>query len=149
MVQQNKYKIITCILIFTFTFLFFHCGSQSSSPLKIKSSKRAHKLLIGDRTRYHELTPVNPATHVILDLYIDGISTDDFSNANRDSVYVMAAGQICGPQITQSGIVNGKKTIRLCLAVPREASELTLQIGSFPPKTFTVKGKIYDELKDW
>jgi len=96
-----------------------------------------------------ELTPVNPATHVVLDLLINGISIDDFNNAGRDSKYIMAKGQLYRPHITQSGIISGKKKIRLCVVVPKDVQELTLHIGSFSPKTFKVKGKIYNELKDW
>lgn len=149
LIQQKKYKVVLCLLIFSFIFLILHCGSQNSSPLKIKGTKRANKLLTGDRMRYQELKPSNPATHVVLDLSINGISTDNFNNADGDSKYIMSGGQIYRPHITQSGIIGGKKKIRLCVVVPKNAQELTLHIGTFPPKTFKVKGKIYNELKDW
>lgn len=149
MTQQNNYRIVICFLLLTATILLLHCGSQNASPIKIKSAKRAYKLLSGDRFRPQELTPVNPATHVVLDLQIKGISIDDFNNIDQDNKYIIAGERICRPNITSSGIYGGKKKIRLCVVVPKDAQELTLYIGSYPPKTFKVKGKIYNELKDW
>jgi hypothetical protein len=61
----------------------------------------------------------------------------------------MAGERQCRPNITSSGIIDGKKIIRLCVVVPKDAQELTLFIGTYPPKTFKVNGKIYNELKDW
>ena len=146
--RQKENKLAICFLIFTVTILWLHCGS-GGSPIKIKSAKRAYKLLVGDRFHPQELTPVNPATHVVLDLQIKGISIDDFNNIDQDNKYIIVGERICRPNITSSGIYGGKKKIRLCVVVPKDAQELTLYIGSFTPKTFKVKGKIYNELKDW
>ena len=147
--RQKEYKHAISFLILTWTILFLHCSSQNASPIKIKSVERTHRLLVGDRTNHQTLTPVNPATHVVLDLQIKGISPDEFNGIDIKNKYIFAAGQQFRPHITSAGIFAGKKKIRLCVIIPKDAQELTLHVGSYAPRTFKVKGKIHDELKDW
>jgi|GEM_PF-5791881 len=149
LIQPKKDVIAIALFVVTSAVWFVRCGSQEDSPIKIQSARRAYKLLVGDSMQHQKLTPFNPETHVVLDLRIDGISTDDFNNADKDSKSVTANGGIFRPNITTSGIKGGKKIIRLCVIIPKEKQELTVHIGSFPPKRFRVKGEIYDELKDW
>jgi len=148
---KRRHQIIFYLLIAIFVFFSFECGSKNGSPIKIKSAKRAKKAFIGTPGRYQELTPVGFGTRVVLALKIKGISIDEFQNiqkSDEEEIYIAAGGLKFKPSVTRSGVIGGKKNIELFIVVPKDALELTLYVGSYPPKTFKVKGKILDELRD-
>jgi hypothetical protein len=150
--MKKRHKIILNLLIVAFILFFFECGSQKASPIKIKSIKRAHRVLLGSSTRYQELTPKNSQTAEILVLKIKGISVDEFQNIQKSEdkeIYVAAGEQKFKPNFTRSGVIGGKRSIEIYVVVPKNALNLTLNIGAYPPRTFKVKGKIHDELRDW
>lgn len=139
---KSKFRNAFYLLIIAYAIILFNC---SRSPIKIKHAERTYKLI----TDTHELTPVSNDSSIVLDLKINGISIDEFNNVDKDSIYIIAGENRFQPFITRSGIVGGEKTIRFAFIVPVDVLELTLYIGSYPPKTFKVKEKIYPELKDW
>ncbi|MBN1387105.1 MAG: hypothetical protein JW965_01575 [Bacteroidales bacterium] len=139
---KKKFRIALNLLIIAFTIILLNC---SSSPIKIKYAERTYKLI----TDTHELTPVSNDSSIVLDLKINGIGIDEFNTVDKDSIYILAGENRCQPFITRSGIIGGEKTIRFAFIIPVDVLELTLHIGSYPPKTFKVDEKIYSELKDW
>lgn len=141
-IGKKKFRIAFYLFIIASAIILFNC---SSSPIKIKHAQRTYKLI----TDTHELTPVSNNSSIVLDLKINGISVDEFNNVDKDSIYIMAGGIRCQPFITRSGIIGGEKTIRFAFVIPIDVLELTLYIGSYPPKTFKVDEKIYSELKGW
>lgn len=150
--MKRRHQIILYLLIVTLIIFSFECGSQNASPIKIESTERANRVLLGGSFNRQELVPKDRKTGVILVLKIKGISIKEFqniSNNKKEDIYIVAEEQKFRPSVTRSGTIGGKESIELFVGVPRDALELTLYIGSYAPKTFKVKGKILDELKEW
>ena len=138
--------LFICFLLMGF---IFQCTPKSGSPIKIVHARRAEKYLSGNSLNYQELTAHNQETDALLDLRIDGIESDAFQAIPSDSIYVLTGEKRCGPFMRQSGIVAGKKIIRIIFVVPKQAEEFTFHLGSFPPKPFQTESKLYAEIKDW
>jgi hypothetical protein len=149
---KRRPQIILYLLIVTLIIFSFECGSQNASPIKIESTERANRVLLGGSLNRQELVPKDHKTGVILVLKIKGISIEEFqniSNNEEEDIYIMAEEQKFSASVTRSGTIGGKERIELFVGVPRDALELTLYVGSYPPRTFKVKGKIIDELTEW
>jgi hypothetical protein len=150
--MKRRHQIILFLSIVVFALFSLECGSKNGSPIKIKSAKRANRVLLGtSQFNSREIYPIDRKTGVILVLKIKGISIKAFQNIDKsdeEEIYVMAGEQKFKPTVMRYGTIAGKEGIELYIGVPRDVLELTLYVGSFPPKTFKVKGKILDELRD-
>ncbi len=124
------------------------CSRGGGSSIKIESAHRAEKVAMGSYPHAQELTAVHPETYAVLDLRLGGISVEEFQAIDRDSIFIEALGDVYRPMVTQSGVVSGKKMIRLCVIVPRDVTRMMLHLGSKYEKMFTADEKISSILKD-
>ena len=111
------------------------------SPLKVLSAKRAQEYRSAGG---QSLTASDTKKDLVLVVELGGITVDEFQKLDKDDLYVMAGERRCVPNVSSSGIIDGKAQILVGVVVPRDVLKFKLFAGAKRTVDFAAPAKIQD-----